>query len=243
MTFMSLFALVFIFLATVILPIGMGLYFAIKKRAAKPVLWGALCFLVFQVFTRIPLISYLSSYSAQWQLFSASQPFLYILLLAFTAGLFEEFGRYIIMRRFMKSPGFSDGIAFGIGHGGIEALSIAGISYLYLIITQGPANAIFTGSSTLVLWAGFERISAMVLQVGFSVMVWQSVRFKKPLYLVLAILLHAAVDFLVPLMQLSGSAVWILETIVAIFALLLLRYTIFVRKRISKNENGEVEIQ
>lgn len=138
------------------------------------------------------------------------------------AGIFEESGRFISMKCLLKKEPSTPlpGVAYGIGHGGAEMLIIFGITMisnlvLSLMINSGQAEALFsqvpadaaaqvqaqldtlqtttTGTWLLGLW---ERISALVLHLGFSMMVWVAVRKGgKWLWLFpLAILLHAIVD-------------------------------------------------
>ncbi|HYE08596.1 MAG TPA: YhfC family glutamic-type intramembrane protease, partial [Patescibacteria group bacterium] len=196
-----------------LLPAALVVYFYKRHKISLiAVLWGAIVFLVSQVATRIPLLTILGK--QQWYMEMSSNIYLIALFLGLTAGLFEEVGRYIVMKFFMKkSLSWKSGIAFGIGHGGIEAMVIVGLTILnYLIMSfminsgvfesmiaanlpQGVAEQI---KSMLVdtpainfLAGGFERIMTMIIQIAFSVIVLYSVKFKKPVYLLYAILLHA----------------------------------------------------
>ena len=55
----------------------------------------------------------------------------YALFLGFTAGLFEEVGRYLAFTTILKKRlDWKNAVAFGIGHGGIEIHS-AGWFYIY----------------------------------------------------------------------------------------------------------------
>src|SRR5690625_2683858 len=61
---------------------------------------------------------------------------------ALMAGVFEEVGRYIMMRFALKKyRDWQDGLAFGIGHGGIESILILGLSNLTMIIYAIQINA------------------------------------------------------------------------------------------------------
>ena len=56
---------------------------------------------------------------------------LYGLYGGLTAGLFEETGRYLAMRLYMKkSLTKENSLMYGVGHGGIEAVMIVGMSYI-----------------------------------------------------------------------------------------------------------------
>ena len=138
------------------------------------------------------------------------------------AGVFEETGRFLSMKFLMKKEPSKPlpGVAYGIGHGGVEMLIIFGITMINnlvisALINSGQTDVLFTkvpddavaqlqsqldqlqtiGAGTLIigLW---ERFSALVLHLGLSLMVWVAVR-KGGKWLWLfpaAIALHAIVD-------------------------------------------------
>ena len=50
---------------------------------------------------------------------------------SFTAGLFEETGRLVVMLLLLKAfHRLADGLAFGLGHGGLEAMLLVGLTYV-----------------------------------------------------------------------------------------------------------------
>lgn len=144
---------------------------------------------------------------------------LYALYGGFAAGIFEETGRFIAMKFFMKKDlSKESSIMYGIGHGGIEAIIICGFSMISNIIISimlnaGMGNLLLTGltddmKSTLYtqlapietlpsatfLLAGVERIGAVILHIMLSYIVYKAVAGKKIGYFILAILIHAFVD-------------------------------------------------
>lgn len=151
------------------------------------------------------------------------------------AGVFEETGRFLSMKFLMKKEPTAPlpGIAYGIGHGGAEMLIIFGITMISnlavsFLINSGMSGILFAkvpeesvaqvqaqldalqaltpGTLLLGLW---ERFSAMLLQLGFSILVWAAVR-KGGKWLWLfpaAILLHALVDACAVLLQKSAGMV------------------------------------
>ena len=146
----------------------------------------------------------------------------YALYGGLAAGLFEETGRFLAMKFLMKrEPSRAlPSVAYGIGHGGTEMLIIFGITMISnlvvsVMINAGQADvltakvpeeqlaqvqaqfAALQGLSAGTIAIGFwERISALVLQLGLSMIVWTAVRRGgKWLWLFpAAILLHALVD-------------------------------------------------
>ena len=149
------------------------------------------------------------------------------------AGLFEETGRFLSMKFLMKKEPATvlPGLAYGVGHGGVEMLILFGVSMisnlamavminagqLETIVAQTPAEAqeqvraaaakmaeLRAGDLLLGLW---ERISALILHLSLSVLVWAAVR-KGGKWLWLfpaAILLHAGVDAQAVILSKSAS--------------------------------------
>lgn len=146
----------------------------------------------------------------------------YALYGGMAAGIFEETGRFLAMKFLLKKEPSSalTGVAYGMGHGGVEMMIVFGITMISNVavaamINAGQADAIISkapaesqalvqaqlaqmesltaGTLLIGLW---ERISALILQIGLSVMVWTAAR-KGGKWLWLfpaAILLHFLVD-------------------------------------------------
>lgn len=151
------------------------------------------------------------------------------------AGVFEETGRFLSMKFLLKKEPSTalPGIAYGIGHGGAEMLIIFGITMISNLVVSALINAGLSGilfakvpedaaaqlqaqlnqlqtvgAGTLLtgLW---ERISALVLHLGLSMLVWVAVR-KGGKWLWLfpaAVALHAIVDAGVVMLQKSVGMV------------------------------------
>jgi uncharacterized membrane protein YhfC len=198
------------------LPIGLVIYFYKKEGIALvAVAVGALVFLVSQVLIRIPILSYLST--LQWYQEMAANLLIIALFLSLTAGIFEEVGRYFGFKLFLKKHlSWKNGVAFGIGHGGIEAIVLAGFAYINNLVysfminsgqfaeTIAPAlgpemSAYFISQLTempfyMFLVAGLERAFTIVVHIALSLVVLLAVTKGKTIYLLYAILLHAAVN-------------------------------------------------
>ena len=187
--FMLVSAAVCLFLPTVVALIY------IKKTSAswKAFLLGAIVFTVSQLLTRIPLLGLLQG-TAWFQIFTMTNTVVYIFLLALSAGIFEELGRYFGIKLSLKKDmlTWQNGFAFGLGHGGIEAFLLAGLPLVNIII-----NTISGQNSTAVmsppadfLLGGVERIIAVALHIGLTMLVLYAVRHKKTVYLIFAIAAH-----------------------------------------------------
>ena len=207
--------LVFIFISALVClfgPVTLAVIL-IVKRGAKfwMFLLGAAVFTVFQILTRIPLLNLLQN-TAWYTMFKITQPALVILLLAFTAGLFEEAGRFIGIR-FLPKHVFSweNALVFGLGHGGMEAIYLVGLNYaiMFVQMLSGHAsaeilNVVMMTPASYFLAAGVERVLAVAMHIGFTMLVFYAVKRRKPLYLLAAVAAHTAVDAAVPLLRLAG---------------------------------------
>ncbi len=157
------------------------------------------------------------------------------------AGVFEEVGRYLMYKSFLKGKTeWKDGIAFGLGHGGIEAILLVGVSNLQAVVMATMVNAGRFGEiaaklpketadsilNTLVntppimfAASGVERLFALVLQVFFSLIVLYGIRYRQSIYLLYAILAHALVDVLAALYQTQViTTVWVIFAALAVMA-------------------------
>ena len=168
----------------------------------------------------------------------------YALYGGLAAGLFEETGRFLSMKFLMrKEPSRAlPGVAYGIGHGGTEMLLLFGISMISnlvmsVMINAGQADVLtakvpeeqlplvqaqFAQLSSLtpgtLLISFWERLSALLLQLGLSLMVWTAVRRGgKWLWLFpAAILLHALVDGIAVILSKSVSMAFVELIILAL---------------------------
>jgi len=119
---------------SVLLPIILALYFNKKYNALlKAVFVGALIFIVFQPLTRIQILRYLQS--TNWFNYNmVVNPWIIALIAGFSAGIFENIGRFVGFKLLLKNElEWKNGIAYGIGHGGIEAILFAGIPFINLL--------------------------------------------------------------------------------------------------------------
>lgn len=218
---------------SLLLPPAFYIVYGIKQKG-KGVwtawLLGAAGFFVFQIMIRIPLLNLLSQ-NESFQAFAANHYILYCLVLAFTAGLFETGGRYAVAKILKKKLNFERGFAAGLGHGGIEAMLLIGMTYVnnlsYIILINtgafegvvrqaaelgtdtAPLLALrdtFLSSGPLMFYlAGYERILTMIFHIFLSLLVCYFVRNGKDLRgILICLLLHTAADFTAPV--LSGLA-------------------------------------
>lgn len=250
------------------LPIGGLLLLQMKyKRSIKPFLLGAAAFFLSQMLIRIPILQYVLP-GFRWYLdLQVNHYYGYYIFLGLTAGLFEEAARAVFIRYFMKKERrYSDGVAFGLGHGGIEAMLLAGVSYISMLVTYsmvqtgaltaqspGMTEALYAqvlaqySAMTLpaVLMGGVERLLTLVLHIGFTMIVMTGIRKGKTLrYVLAAVLVHGICDASIGFWQAAGVTGYALEGVFAVYALIALGYTLYVRKdKVYKTENNLKDMQ
>lgn len=221
----------FTVLVSVVLPFLL-LSVAILKKRWWPFILGVLAFTISQLVIRLPVLDYISSTSTSYLLFSVLHPVAYALVLGATAALAEEGARFIAMRFFMKQRDLKAGVLFGAGHGGIEALWLVGIPIVSLLLS--PSHFI----SNDLFWAsGLERIFAIVIHIGLSVLVLQSIVHKKWRYLLIAFVIHTLVDAAVVILPLGITPAYqlvVVESVIGITAMSLLGYVFYVKRKDEK---------
>ena len=205
------------------LPVILLIVYALKHRKMGVVsAWfiGAAGFFVTQIVVRVPILSVLGT--QQWFLdFGTNHQILYVVVLGFTAGLFELVGRYVAAKIMSKNQSFERGFAAGLGHGGIEAMVLIGMTYVSNLLYVGMINsgtfdtvveqtaALGVDTSSLLLLkdqllntspvlfccAGYERILTMIGHTAMSLIVFYAVWKKQDVKGLLACLaLHTLID-------------------------------------------------
>lgn len=241
------------------IPIGALTYFIVtKKKVVKSFFVGMTVFLIFQVFTRIPIIQLVLPKMEWYNVMSVANPVLYGLFLGITAGVFEEVGRFLGFKIGLKSnSNWIDGIAFGFGHGGIEAMLLTGtsaISNLVILIglnngtldasklgmSEESIRAVFSGvGSMMILLGGIERIFAITIQIALTLLVLYGIRKRKLIYLGIAILMHTIIDSPVVIFpKVFGVGMVGLEVFVGISAIVAMIFIIKSKVLFKKLEEG-----
>ena len=154
------------------------------------------------------------------------------------AGVFEECGRYIIMKYIMKKNRTRENaVLYGIGHGGIEILAVllpSMITYLVVAVlfSQGDVeNALRSLKITeetaaaalpavqaaaafdygMMVMNVIERLFALLLHIGLTVIVYYGVVNVEKGWLPAAILLHMLMDTFPALYQRGVVPLWSVE--------------------------------
>lgn len=154
------------------------------------------------------------------------------------AGVFEECGRHIVFKYILKKNRTRENaVLYGIGHGGIEILAVLlPTMILYLVIailfSQGNVEEAMnqlkiteeTAAAALpsvraaaafdygmMAMNVIERLFAMALHIGLTVIVYYGVISEKKGFLPLAILLHMLMDTFPALYQRGVVPLWTVE--------------------------------
>ena len=168
----------------------------------------------------------------------------YVLYGTVMAGVFEECGRHIVLKYVMKKNRTRENaILYGVGHGGIEILAgilPAMITYLAVAVTfsrgnaQEALNALKITEDTaaaalpsvraaaafdyaMMAMNVMERLFAMLLHIGLTVIVFYGVINAKKGCLPLAVVLHMLMDTFPALYQRGAAPLWAVEIWAAIW--------------------------
>ncbi len=164
------------------------------------------------------------------------------------AGVFEECGRYVVLKYIMKKNRTPENaVLYGIGHGGIEVLAIVlpqMITYLAaavlfssgnvenacsaLNITEKTAAAALPSVQAaaafdygMMAMNVTERLFAMLVHIGLTVIVYYGVVNAKKALLPGAILLHMLTDTFPALYQRGVLPLWPVEVWAALWAVII----------------------
>jgi len=172
--------------------------------------------------------------------------FLYTLVGCLLAGIFEETGRFVAFKTVLKNRTNKEtAISHGIGHGGFEALFLMGamgiqyMAYAVLVNTgkiqeiidqaasQGASidevNAVVDSIKSITFvnvgLGLYERVFAILLHVGMSILVFYAVRERKTWMYILSIVFHALFDVPAALYQTGVLTLPVIEIILTVYAL------------------------
>ena len=239
----------------ILLPFGLALYFLIRQKAHWiSILTGMAVFIFFQLMIRLPLLQIVLPNTPLYGILTGNI-WLYTSFLGFSASLAENLGRYLafstILRR--RHLDWKNGVGYGIGHGGIEAAMLVGMSYvsnffICLSINAGRYDSVIAPTlsantasllksqlidtpSYMFLIPGLERGLTLLIQIGLALIVMEGIRKGKGLlYLLYAFLIHGILDTSAGLLAAAGLNVWLIELYVALYAAAALLFIVRTRQ-------------
>ena len=163
------------------------------------------------------------------------------------AGVFEECGRYVVLKYILKKDRTRENaVMYGIGHGGIEILAVLLPTMILYLVTavlfsQGDVeNALHALNITeetaaaalpsvqaaaafdygMMAMNVIERLFAMLFHIGLTVIVYYGVVNGKKIFLPLAILLHMLMDTFPALYQRGLVPLWSVEVWAAVWTII-----------------------
>jgi uncharacterized membrane protein YhfC len=202
----------------VVFPLALGLVLHRRLAVRWRYFWfGALIFFLFQIISRVPAVEIIQAIIAPQLKASPALQWMWFVILALTAGLFEEIGRYLGYRWFMgkEEKTWNKAVMYGAGHGGLESMLLVGglslISLINVLVipTLNPSTlpadtqkqiadqfaAIAAQPAWLPLLGGYERVCAIAFHIAMAVVVLQVFRRGQIRWLWIAVLVHFAFDF------------------------------------------------
>lgn len=253
----------------VLLPIILIIVWKVKAKAKLVPFWvGYLVFPVFALILEVAVTLLITFIDKKTLNLLSNQLVLYIFSAAM-AGIFEETGRLVGMKTLMrKYKDRRDGVTYGIGHGGIESILLVGgaaaTTLMMAFFTNYGMLDIFTSTYSEELKTAFldnirtmtesgfgtyilgfcERISAIMLHISLSVIMFAGVRQKGKMWLYpLAIFIHFAADCTVILPNVLGVPIWLFEIIFFFVSLVLAVMTARFYKSLPQVLGDEVQQQ
>lgn len=232
----------------IIMPLAVGFIIARHYHVSWRYFgFGALVFLLSQLITRVPAVQVIQFLIGGELQSSPTILTIWIIILAVTAGLFEETGRLLGYRYLVRDPKtWEIGLMYGAGHEGLESIVLIGglalLGFINIIaISAMPANQPGLTPEQLqqielarqqiqaLAWytpllGAYERLTAMALQISLSILVLQVFLRGSYLWYWLAVGYHALVDGVAVLVARAFGAevTELLLTVVALFSLWLI---------------------
>ena len=230
------------FIIAIIIEIGLpiALAFFLKRKLKSSwvvVAVGSLAFVISQLI-HIPILIGLQPAWLSEQYLSMPpiiQTLIYAITLGFLAGVCEESMRWLSFQLLReKGENVQTAVLLGVGHGGVESVVLVGFSVLSNFVVmvglhngwipemQGITNdmvvSFFNTPWHLPLAGAVERISALGLHIGLSLLVWQSIKNRSWIWFFGAIVVHALFDAIAVMTASFGLNTWLIELIIILMA-------------------------
>ena len=243
----SIFALVISIILMTAIPVLIFIYWRVKHKEQTKISWliaGAVGFIVsarvlelgvhyFCIIADNPVSRFVNGHTAAYVIYGITM-----------AGVFEECGRLVVMKYIMKKNRTRENaVMYGIGHGGIEifavmlpgmisslviavmlstgdmtsALGALGITEENAAVALPSVQAVATFGYGKMAANVIERILAMLLHIGLTVIVFYGITQAKKSCLPVAIGLHMMMDLFAALYQRNVVPLWSVEVWAAFF--------------------------
>lgn len=246
----SIIGMLFTLLISLIVPIAACIVLALKwkkKVRISSFFIGACTFILFAMILERIFHTFIFRITGT---LITGNTWLYAVYGGLAAGLFEETGRLVAMKFFMKDTlNRENAILYGVGHGGIEAILLIGLTYVNnliysLLINSGALtnllstydadaqqtviqqlNVLGTLPSLQFYLAGIERIGAMLFHVVLSYLIYLAVSRNNLKLYALSIFLHGFLNAGVVILSRMVSV--LLSEIIMLLAVVLLAVVLY----------------
>lgn len=251
---------IFFMIVTAFLSLGFPIIILIvltKRIKGAFGIWigGALGFIIPQLVIRIPFLTLLSNFNS-YQNFTNNHPVILGLLLAVSAALFETTGKLVVLKVALKKKlSYMTGLISGLGHGGVEAITIIGFTYInnlfysflinydklsLFVKDEAMADYLYKALSNvspyLFLLAGIERIFTMVFHVAIGVILTLFIiKGRSILGFFITVIIHFSLDFVAIMGQIWNYSPVVIELILLLFAIFALFAIIKIRPFFKEN--------
>ena len=229
------------------IPVGFFIWWRVKHKERTNISWliaGAIGFIISARVLELGVHYFCVLADNPVSRFINGSTVAFVLYGTVMAGVFEECGRHIVLKYIMKKHRTRENaVMYGIGHGGIEILAVilpAMITYLAVALvfskgnTEEALNALKitedTASAALpsvqaaaafdyaaMAMNVIERLLAMLLHIGLTVIVYYGIINTKKGCLLMAILLHMLMDTFPALYQRGMVPLWSVEVWAAVW--------------------------
>ena len=245
----SIISLIITVILMIAIPVIFFIYWRRKNKERTNISWliaGALGFLVSARVLELGVHYFCIIADNPISRFINGSTVAFVLYGIIMAGVFEECGRHIIMKTILKKNRTRENaVLYGIGHGGIEILAVILPSMIFTLIiaivfssgdtenalrtlkiTEETAEAALPSVQTaasfdyaMMAMNVIERLSAMCLHIGLTVIVYYGIVNGKKAFLPLAIVLHMIMDTFAALYQRGVTPLWAVEVWIAIWSM------------------------
>ena len=273
-------ALVITIVLMIAIPVVIFIYWRMKHKEQTKISWliaGAAGFIVSARVLELGAHYFCIIADNPVSRFINGHTFAYVIYGITMAGVFEECGRFIVMKYIMKKNRTRENsVLYGIGHGGVEIIAVllpGMISFLVIavmlstgdmttalgtlgITEENAAAALSSVQAAAAFDYGMmaanviERILAMLLHIGLTVIVYYGITRAKKSCLPAAIGLHMLMDLFAALYQRNVVPLWSVEVWAALVTAGVVMITIKLYRQMeaapekivrSKNESRDQE--
>ena len=226
------------------IPVGLAIYLTRKFRKGWRLFWIGAATFVFSQALHIPFNALINPLFNRFSFIAlplALQNLIISGVLGLSAGIFEEFSRYIMYRWWAKDArSWSSGLLAGTGHGGIEAillgllalygyiqmLAVRGVDISTLVapnqveLARAQIQSYWSAPWYLTMLGAVERLFALPLHLACSILVLQAFVRRKFWWVGAAVFLHALADGVAVFVSKIGFSALSIEGVVGIFAVI-----------------------